>query len=123
MEKELLVVVFAFEKFRSYLIGSSITIYTDHAALRHLLAKKVTKSRLIRWILLLQEFDLQIHDKKVSENLVADHLSRLPNAPSSKISASDYFSDDQLLAIFTELWFCDILNFLVTRETPFNSLK
>jgi len=54
IEKELLVVVFAFEKFRSYLVGSKVTVYTDHAALRHIYAKKDTKPRLLRWILLLQ---------------------------------------------------------------------
>jgi len=52
-EKELLAVVFALDKFRSYLLGSKVIIYSDHAALRHLLAKRETKPRLIRWILLL----------------------------------------------------------------------
>jgi hypothetical protein len=55
-EKELIAVVFALDKFRSYLLGSKVIICSDHAALRHLLAKKETKPRLIRWILLLQEF-------------------------------------------------------------------
>lgn len=59
-EKKLLAVIFALEKFRSYLIGSKVIVYSDHAALRYLLTKKDTKLRLIRWILLLQEFDLEI---------------------------------------------------------------
>lgn len=52
-EKELLAVVYAFEKFRSYLVGSKVIVYTDHAALKYLLTKKDVKSRLIRWVLLL----------------------------------------------------------------------
>ena len=76
-EKELLAVVFAIDKFRSYLVGAKVIVYTDHAALKYLLTKKDAKPRLIRWILLLQEFDLEIKDKKRVENTVADHLSRM----------------------------------------------
>nr|XP_027096224.1 uncharacterized protein LOC113716126 [Coffea arabica] len=63
-EKEFLAVIFALEKFRSYLLGAKVIVYSDHAALRYLMTKKDAKSRLIRWILLLQEFDLEIRDKK-----------------------------------------------------------
>ncbi|XP_068309872.1 uncharacterized protein [Pyrus communis] len=67
-EKELLAVVFALEKFRSYLIGTKVIVFSDHAALKYLLTKKDAKPRLIRWILLLQEFDLEIKDTK--ENII-----------------------------------------------------
>ena len=63
-EKELVVVVFALNKFRSYLFGSKTVVFTDHVAVRYLMTKQDVKSRLIRWILLLQEFDLTIKDKK-----------------------------------------------------------
>ena len=72
-EKGLLTVVFALDKFRSYLVRAKIIIYTDHAAIRYLLSKKDVKPRLFRWILFLQEFDLKIKDKRGTENVVADH--------------------------------------------------
>jgi len=59
------------------LVGSKVTVYTDHAAQRYLYAKKDTKPRLLRWILLLQGFDMEIVDKKSIENGAADHLSRM----------------------------------------------
>ncbi|GKD17404.1 reverse transcriptase domain-containing protein [Tanacetum coccineum] len=78
-EKELLVVVYAFKKFRPYLVLSKSIVYTDHSALKYLLAKQDAKPRLLWWILLLQEFDVIIRDKKGAKNLAADHLSRLEN--------------------------------------------
>ena len=69
--------VFACEKFRSYILGSHVIINTNHATIKYLMAKKEVKPRLIRWVLLLQEFDLEIKDKNGSDNVIADHLSRL----------------------------------------------
>ena len=77
LKKKLLAIVFAIDKFRSYLVGAKVIVYTDHAALKYLLTKKDAKPILIRWILLLQEFDLEIKDKKEVENSVADNLSRM----------------------------------------------
>ena len=76
-EKELLAVIYALEKFRPYILGNKIVIYTDHATLKYLFSKKEAKPRLIRWVLLLQEFNLEIKDKKDSKNSVVDHLSHL----------------------------------------------
>ncbi|XP_073133731.1 uncharacterized protein [Henckelia pumila] len=64
IENEMLAVVFSFDKFRPYLIGTKVVVYTDHAAIRYLFAKKYAKPRLITWILLLQEFDFEVKDKK-----------------------------------------------------------
>nr|GEZ48526.1 retrovirus-related Pol polyprotein from transposon 17.6 [Tanacetum cinerariifolium] len=78
-EKEMLALVYAFEKFRSYLIMNKSIVHTDHAAFKYLFAKKDAKARFLRWVLLLQEFDFKDLDTKGAENLAADHLSRLEN--------------------------------------------
>nr|GEV19494.1 reverse transcriptase domain-containing protein [Tanacetum cinerariifolium] len=78
-EKEMLAVVYTFEKFRSYLIMNKSIVHMDHSALKYLFAKKDAKARLLRWVLLLQEFDFKVLDTKGAENLAANHLSRLEN--------------------------------------------
>jgi len=100
--EKLLVVVFACEKFRSYLVGSPVVVFSDHAALKYLLSKKDSKARLVRWILLLQEFDIKIKDKKGTENVIADHLSRLTTNSISNITPiDDHFPDESLLFLST----------------------
>ena len=76
-EKEFLTMVFAFENFRPYLIGSHVIVFTNHASLKHLLSNKNAKLRVMRWMPLLQEFDCKIRDMNGSENLVVDHLSMI----------------------------------------------
>ncbi|XP_021722788.1 uncharacterized protein LOC110690271 [Chenopodium quinoa] len=121
-EKELLAVVFALEKFRSYLLGTKVIVFTDHAALRHLMMKKEAKPRLIRWILLLCEFELEIKDKIGAENLVADHLSRLSHIvdqPSFPYQILGEFPDESLFALKDlRPWFANIVNFLVSQQFP-----
>ncbi|WJZ91089.1 hypothetical protein VitviT2T_010194 [Vitis vinifera] len=118
-EKELLAVVFALDKFRAYLVGSSIVVFTDHSALKYLLTKQDAKARLIRWILLLQEFNLQIRDKKGVENVVADHLSRLVISHDSHgLPINDDFPEESLMSVDLAPWYSHIANFLVTGEVP-----
>ena len=119
-EKELLAIVYALEKFRAYLIGSKVIIYNDHAATRYLLTKPDSKPRLIRWMLLLQEFDLEIKDKKGSENYVAYHLSRLANeeVTDRESEVVDEFPDEKLLVVQESPWFADMENFKAAGIIP-----
>ncbi|CAJ2663002.1 unnamed protein product [Trifolium pratense] len=119
-EKELLAIVFALEKFRSYLIGSKVVVFSDHSALKYLLTKGDSKPRLLRWILLLQEFDLEIKDKKGVENVVADHLSRLENpiVTMKEKCINEDFLDEKLLMISKRPWFADMANFKAGNEIP-----
>ncbi|GJS60437.1 reverse transcriptase domain-containing protein [Tanacetum coccineum] len=120
-EKELMAVVFAFDKFRSYLILSKNIVHTNHSALKHLFKKQDAKPRLIRWILLLQEFDIEIKDRKGTENVAADHLSRIENDKSSDDSeVDDNFLEETLMEINTKdkPWFADFANYLVGDVIP-----
>ncbi|GJS95789.1 reverse transcriptase domain-containing protein [Tanacetum coccineum] len=120
-EKYLLAVVYAFEKFWSYLVMSKTIVYTDHSALKYLFAKQDIKPRLLQRTLLIQEFDIEIHDKKGVENLAADHLSRLENPHKGdlvEMEMNDNFPHEclNMIALNDEnkpLWFADIANYLV----------
>nr|GEU42550.1 reverse transcriptase domain-containing protein [Tanacetum cinerariifolium] len=120
-KKELMAVVFAFDKFRSYLIISKTIVHTDHSALRHLFKKQDAKPRLIRWILLLQKFDIEIKDRKGTENVAVGHLSRIENDESSDDSEfDDNIPGETLMEINTkdEPWFADFANYLVGDVIP-----
>ncbi|GJU29119.1 reverse transcriptase domain-containing protein [Tanacetum coccineum] len=115
-EKEMLAVVYAFEKFRPYLVLSKSIVYTDHSALKYLMNKQDAKPRLLRWVLLLQEFDITIRDKKGSENLAADHLSRLENPHTDVLENKDineHFPLETLgkISSGSTPWFADYANF------------
>ena len=120
-EKEMLVVVFAYEKPRPCNLGSQCIVHTDHAAIRYLMGKNDAKPRLIRWVLLLQEFDLEIRDKKGSENVIADHLSRLEITKEDKKGKEiqESFLDEQLFEVNIQLpWFADMVNYLACGVMP-----
>lgn len=101
-----------------------MVVYTYHAAIKYLILKKDAKPRLIRWILLLQEFDLEIRDKKGTENVVADHLSRLVSPEQDKkdkVVINENFPDEQLLVVTSEIpWFADFVNYPVSNVPPPN---
>ncbi|GJY34141.1 reverse transcriptase domain-containing protein [Tanacetum coccineum] len=127
-EKELLAVVFSFDKFRQHLILSKTVVYTDHSSLKYLFSKEDTKQRLIMWVLLLQGFDIEIKDKKGAENLAADHLSRLENPDLGTFTEeeiTDEFLDEHLMILKAELnsnepWYADYVNYIVGKIVPPN---
>ncbi|GJX02407.1 reverse transcriptase domain-containing protein [Tanacetum coccineum] len=93
-------------------------LYTDHSAIKYLFAKKDAKPRLMRWILLLQEFDVVIRDKKGAENLAADHLSRLENPHQDKLENKEITETFPLetlgsvaLRVDSTPWFADFANY------------
>ncbi|XP_074308292.1 uncharacterized protein LOC141643147 [Silene latifolia] len=122
-KKEMVAIVHVIEKFRQYLVGSKVVVYSDHTALRQLMVKKDAKPRLLRWVLLLQEFDLEIKDKAGSENVVADHLSRLTiedhGIQDKSVPINEWLRDDSLMEISTKTpWFADLANYLVNGFIP-----
>ncbi|CAM8990655.1 unnamed protein product [Rhodiola kirilowii] len=117
-KKELLAVIFALEKFCPYLLGSKIVFFSDHAAIRYLMMKKESKPRLIRWILLLQEFDVEIKDMKGIKNTVADHLSRIVRDEETG-AITETFPDEYLFAVKEKApWYTNIVNYLVGGTFP-----
>jgi hypothetical protein len=101
------------------LVGAKVIIYTDHAGLKYLLTNKDAKHRLIRWILLLQEFDLEIKDKKGVENTVADHLSRMQITDMQEPPINDFLHDNMLLKVMnSNPWYANIVNFMVLGYVP-----
>ena len=120
-EKEMLAIVFACEKFRPYILGSHVIVHTDHAAIKYLMSKKEAKPRLIRWVLPLQEFDLEIKDKKGCDNVIADHLSRVEQNEIEKeeTELKENFPDEQLFKVSFQIpWYADIVNYLACGVVP-----
>ena len=106
---------------RSYIVDSKVTVHIDHAAIKYLMEKKDAKPRLIWWVLLLQEFDLHITDKKGAENPVADNLSRLENVLDDPLPIDNSFPDEQLAAInvtHNTPWYSDYANYIVAKYIP-----
>nr|GEX72617.1 reverse transcriptase domain-containing protein [Tanacetum cinerariifolium]GEX93869.1 reverse transcriptase domain-containing protein [Tanacetum cinerariifolium] len=125
-EKELLVVVLSFDKFCPYLILSKTVVYTDHSTLKYLFSKQDAKPRLIRWVLLLQGFNIKIIDKKGAKNLDVDHLSRLEKPNMGELAEeeiADKFLDEHLMILKSkpndeEPWYADYVNYIVGKVVP-----
>ena len=113
--------VFACDKFRPYILGFHVIIHTSHAAIKYLMAKKDAKPRLIRWVLLLQEFGLEIKENKGSDNVIADHLSRLEKTTEeeNEIKIAKNFPNEKLFLFLVQIpWYVDIVNYLDCEIMP-----
>ena len=121
IKKEMLAVVYSCDKFRPYILVSKVTLYTNHATIRYLMMRKKAKTRLIRWVLLLQEFDMEINDNRGSENVVADHLSHLGSnkGMEDNTKIEELFLDEKFLAMRAHLpWYVDFVNYLASNVLP-----
>ena len=117
-EKEILVVIFAINKFRHFITGYEVFVHTDHFAIKYLMTKPLTSGRVTRWLLLLQEFNVTIVDRPGKPNVVADFISRLDNYGEAT-PVNDDFPYEHLFSMSIDSpWFADISNYLVTRKTP-----
>ena len=100
------------------MLGTKVIVYSNHVTIHYLMTKKEAKPRLIRWILLLSEFDLEVKDKKGTENRVADHLSHLVQVK-DELRLQEMFLDEQLFSTSMTLsWYANIVNYLVTNMLP-----
>ncbi|XP_021737694.1 uncharacterized protein LOC110704206 [Chenopodium quinoa] len=119
-KKEMLVVVFAMDKFRSYLICSKVIVYTDHIVVCYLMTKKEAKSRLIRWVLSLKDFDMEMRDKKGPEKYVADHLSKVPFEYKEDVPINEDLEFETLMAMASKSspWYANIANYLACGVVP-----
>ncbi|GKD99677.1 reverse transcriptase domain-containing protein [Tanacetum coccineum] len=126
IEKELLAVIFSSDKFLPCLILSKTIVYTDHSTLKYLFSKQDAKPRLIRWVLLLQGFNIEIKDKKGAKKLAADHLSRLENPNMGELAKdeiADKFPDEHLMILKAKIndeepWYADYVNYIVEKVVP-----
>jgi hypothetical protein len=111
-KKEFQVVVFAIDKFMSYLVGAKVIIYTDHVAHKYLLTMKDAKPQLIWWVLLFQEFDIKVKDEKGVGNSVVDYILRMP------LPIND-LRDHTLLKFISSLpWYVGLVKYMVDGYIP-----
>jgi hypothetical protein len=115
-KKEFLAIIHAINKFRHYITGYPVIMYTDRSTIRYLANKPITNGRVTQWLLLLQEFDITIKDRPRRENLVADFLSRIPKTDDS-LTVKDRFPDEHMFAVTTKPpWYADVANYLAARR-------
>jgi hypothetical protein len=110
--------VYAFQKFRHYLLGKHFKMFTDHSALKYLVNKLVLGGRICRCLLLFQEFDFEVIVKPGKLNVGPDHLSRVTNGE-EPTNMEDNFPGAQLFSVqVVDEYFIDIIEYLSTGIAP-----
>ena len=111
-------VIYAINKFRHYITGYQVFLYTDHSDIRYLTSKLITNGRITCWLLLLQEFDITIRDRPGKENVVTDFLSRVPKTDDT-LTVEDQFPDEHLFAVAVKTpWYTNVANYLAVGKLP-----
>eukprot|EP00253_Pinus_taeda_P012303 PITA_12303 len=117
-KKEFVAVIHAVNKFRHYITGYPVVLYTDHSAIKYLANKPVTNARITRWLILVQAFDITIKDRPGKENPVAAFLSRIPKSIETT-AVEDQFPDEHLFAVAVRTpWYADVANYLAVDGGP-----
>ena len=117
-KKEFLAVIYAINKFKHYITGYPVVLYTDHSAIKYLANKPITNGRVTRWLILLQEFNITIKDRPGKENLVADFLSHVPRIDNA-VAIEDQFHDEHLFVVTMKTsWYADVVNYLAMGKLP-----
>ena len=115
-EKEFLAVIHAVNKFRHYITGYPVVLFTDHSAIKFLANKPVINGRVTRWLILLQEFDITIKDRPKKENLVADFLSQM-SKPTDAAAVKDQFPYEHFFVVTARTpWYVDVANYLAVGK-------
>eukprot|EP00253_Pinus_taeda_P025733 PITA_25733 len=117
-KKEFIVVIHVANKFRHYITGYPVILYTDHSAIKYLAKKPITNGRITRWLILLKEFDITIKDRPGKGNPVANFLSRMPKLVDVAV-VEDQFLDEHLFVVVVQTpWYADVANYLAVGKLP-----
>ena len=117
-KKEFLVVAYSINKFRHYITSYETFIHTDHSSIISLMTKPITNGRVTRWLLLLQEFNINIVDRRGKENFVVDFLSRMNHGGEMNPVCDNFPYEHLFFLVVKSPWFAYLSNYLTTEKLP-----
>jgi len=117
VEKLALAAVQSMQRFRHYILLRKTTVISDRNPMQHILTKQVMGGKYSKWIIILQEFDLEFEKVKSNKSLVFAELIFLLPSPDTELVAEDYTPYETLFIIDTsDLWYGDIIRYLQTHK-------